>query len=343
MTNIALTNKFELHYLFSDDDKTHTMDAVVRNRCEHELLQIVGTIAKELNIQIKVETEAYDEGGLIEFYAFLCTAEGQAIIAMTNLTISTLALLLSRIPLKKYRLDKKEQELSIEEKKLSIEEKRLNIEAQKLNISLLEKELEEKGIKSTNINIDKIDYILNNNIKISKHKSNFYKTLNSYSKVKKISTAQIDNFKKPIESPQIVERKDFDRFIIESDNLEPFPDDNATIEIISPVLKKGKYKWKGIYNKLGTVIEFAMKDKEFKTNVIDEGIAFKNGTFIDCILKIERKIDDFGNIFNSNYSVLTVLKQHDEDVSFETPQGKKIRQQKEISKIQMRLFEDNID
>lgn len=327
MTNNTLTNKLELHYLFSIDDKTHTMDAVVRNKCEHELLQIVSTIAKELNVQIKVETEAYDEGGLIEFYTFLGTAEGQAIMALANLAVVTLGVLLSRIPLKKAKLDKIEQEL--------------NIEAQKLNIALLKQELENKKINSTNINIEKIEYILNNNIKVLKHKSNFYKILNNYPKVKKISTVKIDEFKKPLEDPQIVERKDFEKFILESDNLEPIPDDNATIEIISPVLKKGKFKWKGIYNKLGSAIEFSMKDKEFKDNVVEEGISFKNGTFIDCIMEIERKIDDLGNIFNSNYSVITVLKQHDENASFETPKGKKIRQQKDADRQQLRFFEND--
>lgn len=334
MTNDTLTNKLELHYWFSNDDKTHTMDAVVRNRCEHELLQIVSTISKELNVHIKVETEAYDEGGLVEFYTFLGTAEGQAIMALANLAISTLGVLLSRIPLKKAKLDKLEQELNIEEK-------RLNIEAQKLNIALLKQELEDKKINSTNINIEKVEYILNTNIKVLKHKSNFYKILNNYPKVKRISTVKTDEQKKSLEEPNFVERKDFEKFILESDNLEPLPDDNATIEIISPVLKKGKYKWKGIYNKLGSVIEFSMKDKEFKDNVVEEGIPFKNGTFIDCIMEIERKIDDLGNIFNSNYSVLTVLKQHDENASFETPKGKKIRQQKDANRQQLKLFNND--
>ena len=73
MENIP-PNHLELHYFFDDEDKTHTMDAHTRNKCEYELLQIVGTVSKELNIQIKVETEAHDEGGLIDFYNFIGTA-----------------------------------------------------------------------------------------------------------------------------------------------------------------------------------------------------------------------------------------------------------------------------
>lgn len=335
MTDDSLINKLELHYLFSDDDKTHSMDAVIRNRCEHELLQIVGAISKELDIQIKIETEAYDEGGLIEFYTFLGTAEGKAILALAPIVITILGIIISRIPLKKSRVDKQVQELSIEEKKL-------NIEAQKLKIQLLRRELEEKKIKNPNINIEKLEYIITNNIKIIKHKSNFYKTLYNYPKVKRLSTASLDINKKQIEEPRFIERKDFEKFILESDNLDPVTDENATIEIISPVLKKGEYKWRGIYDKVPYPIEFAM-NKEFKDKVIEDGIPFKSGTFIDCIIKIARKIDDLGNIFNSNYSVQTVLRQHDEEVSIETPQGKKIRQKKEAEYRQYKLFENTND
>ena len=332
MTDNTLTNKLELHYYFSNDDKTHSMDAVIRNKCEYELLQIISTISKELNVQIKTETEAYDEGGLKEFYTFIGTAEGQAIMTLANLAVAILGVLLSRIPLRKSKLDRQEQLLSIEEKKL-------NIEAQKLNIELLKKELEAKKIQTTNVNIEKIEYIITNNIKILKHKSNFYKTLYNYPKVKRLSTLKLDENKKPIEEPRFVERVDFDKFILESDNFEPITDDTATIEIISPVLKQGKYKWRGVYNKMAQPIEFSMNDKEFKEDILKDGISFKSGTFIDCVLEIARKIDDLGNVFNSNYSVLTVLRQHDEGISIETAQGKKYRQKKDVDNSQMKLFE----
>jgi hypothetical protein len=336
MTEETLINRLELHYYFSDGDNTHSMDAVIRNKCEYELLQIVSAISKELNVQIKIETEAYEEGGLKEFYTFIGTAEGQTIINIANFCITTLGFLMSRIPLKKSKLDKEEQQLSIEEKKL-------NIEAQKINIELLKKELESKNIQTTNINVEKIEYIITNNIKILKHKSNFYKALHSYPKVKRLSTVKLDENKKQIEEPKFIERSDFEKFILESDNLEPITDDNATIEIISPVLKKGKYKWRGIYDKLAQPIEFSMTDKEFKEDILKDGISFKSGTFIDCILKIARKIDDLENVFNSNYSVLTVIRQHDEGISIETVKGKKLRQKKEADNSQMKLFDKNND
>lgn len=323
MTNNPLNNRFELHYFFSDEDKTHSMDAFTRNKCEHELLQIVSEITRELDTNVKVETEAYEEGGLTEIWTFLGSDNGQLTIILSLLTLA-----LSRIPLRKTKLEKEDLKLSIEERKL--------------NIELMKQELKNKGLPENKIDIEKLVLIISNNYKIIKHKSNFYKQLYKYPKVKKLSATKFNENKEKLDEPSFVERKDFDKFILESDSIDTIPDENATIEIISPVLKKGKYKWRGIYDKLGSVIEFSMKDKEFKENVIEDGIPFKNGTFIDCVLEIERKIDDLGNIFNSNFSVLTVLKQHDEVTSFETPQGKRYKKQKEAEKNQLRLFgEDN--
>lgn len=323
------TNKLELHYFFGEDDGSHTMDAIVRNRCEHELLQIVGTLSKELGFQIKTETEAFDEGGLSEFYTFIGSSEGQVVIGLSSLTVTILGIIISRIPLRRSKLDIKEQ-------KLSVKEKNLNIKAHKLNIKLLKNELETKKIKLPDINIEKIEFVITSNIKIIKHTSNFYKSLYNYPKVRLLSTVRIDENKKPIEKPQFVKREEFESFFLDNDNLEPITDEEAVIEIISPVLKKGNYKWRGIYNQNPQPIEFSM-NKEFKDKVIEDGIPFKNGTFIDCIMKIDQKIDDMGNIFNSNYSVQMVLRQHNDGVSIETKQGKIYREKKEADKNQVKL------
>lgn len=325
MIEKEIKNKLELHYYFEDDDN-HSMDAVIRNKCENEILQILTSVSKELNINIKTETEAYQEGGLKELWVFLGSVDGQQLINVSNFLVAVLALILSRVPTKKSKLDKLEQQLTIEEKEL--------------NIELLRAELAEKNIAQEKINLDRLDYVLNKNIKVIKHKSNFYKLLTKYPKVKKLSTAKLDTENRPVEKPAIVERSDFSNFILESEDLDPLTDENATIEIISPVLKKGKFKWKGFYNADSTPIEFSMKDKLFKNRVIEEGVSFKNGTFIDCVLEISRKIDDMGNIYFSNYSVLTVLKRHYDGITVETKQGKDYRRKKEAEKSQLSLFDD---
>lgn len=319
MTEKTIANKLELHYYFDDSDDSHTMNAFVRNRCEYELLQIYSELQNELEIDVRVETEAFEEGGLIELWTFLSDNAIQITLLLT-----ALSQVLSRIPLRKSKLEKKDLELGIEEKRL--------------NIKALKRELKEKDIQQ--ITVQNLNLIIDTNPKILKHLSNYYKQLYNYPKVKKISTTKLAENRTKIEESKFVQRTDFDKFVIESDELEAEIDENATIEIISPVLKKGKYKWKGIYDKIGEKVDFYMKDKAFKQSVIAEGIEFKNGTFIDCILEKSRKINEIGEIYTSAYSVLTVLKKHYENVVIETPQGKQYRKEKEAEKQQYKLFDN---
>ena len=80
-----------------------------------------------------------------------------------------------------------------------------------------------------------------------------------------------------------VKREQFDYYILRSDELPSVKDNKATIEIISPVLKDARYRWKGIYNKGGETIDFYMCDEDFKKDMFDEKIAFKSGMCIDCV------------------------------------------------------------
>ena len=320
MKEQTLANKLELHYYFEESDDSHTMNAFVRNRCEFELLQIYTELQKELELDVKIETEAYEEGGLTELWSFLADNAIQITLLLT-----ALSQVLSRVPLRKSKLEKKDLKLSIEERKL--------------NIKALKRELKEK--EPEQITIQNLNLIIDSNPKILKHLSNYFKQLYNYPKVKKISTTILSNNNTKIEEPKFISRTDFDKFIIESDELGSEIDENATIEIISPVLKKGKYKWKGVYNKIGEAVDFYMKDKIFKQSVIAEGIEFKNGTFIECVLEKSIKMNEVGEIYTSAYSVLTVLKKHYENIVEETPQGKKYRQEKEADKQQLKLFKDD--
>lgn len=320
MKEQTLANRLELHYYFDDGDDSHTMNAFVRNRCEFELLQIYTELQKELELDVKIETEAFEEGGLTELWTFLADNAIQI-----TLLLNALSQVISRVPLRKSKLEKKDLELSIEERKL--------------NIKALKRELKEKVPEQ--IIIQNLNLIIDSNPKILKHLSNYFKQLYNYPKVKRISTTILSSNKTKVEEPRFISRTDFDKFIIESDELESEIDENATIEIISPVLKKGKYKWKGIYGKIGEAVDFYMKDRIFKQSVIAEGIEFKNGTFIDCILEKSRKINEIGEIYTSAYSVLTVLKKHYENIVEETPQGKKYRKEKEADKQQLKLFRND--
>lgn len=308
--------KFELHYFFYD--KSHSMDAIVRNKCEYELLGIFREVADRLDIKIDLESEALVEGGLKEVWNFIGKNSPQLTLVLFAAT-----LILSRVPATNERLEQlKETELN-----LSIEEKKLNIEKLKKEIENTEK-----------IDIDKLSEIVNDYLKIRKHKSNFYSHLMSYSKVSQISTKGLDENYEEIIPEKIVERKDFYKFILQTDELPAEIDEEAIIEIISPVLKSGNYKWKGLYD--NEPISFYMKDKDFKTSIIRDGIKFKNGTIIECVIEKSRKIDNIGEIIISGYSVKTVMKKSDDSESFSTPQGEKYKRIKKEKQRQYKLFED---
>ena len=101
-------------------------------------------------------------------------------------------------------------------------------------------------------------------------------------------------------------------------------------------LKKGKYKWVGIYN--GTPISFNMKSNEFRTLVQTGKVEFKNGSSINCQLEIRKRIDNEGIEKTVGYDVIRVNHYFDNEKPMETPEGKRYRQQKEANERQTKLW-----
>jgi hypothetical protein len=151
---------------------------------------------------------------------------------------------------------------------------------------------------------------LSENKKITIRRSNFFSTLQKYGKADKI-TFSIEDHKKSVLKKIDIPRKDFDEFIMVSDDLESLIDENAVIEIISPILKKGNYKWRGIYK--NKVLFFNMKSNEFKTLVQTGKIEFKNGSSINCVLQIKRKINNIGEEVITGYDILQVNENPEND------------------------------
>lgn len=160
------------------------------------------------------------------------------------------------------------------------------------------------------------------NHKLDRNISNFYKKAEKYEKIKKIGY-QINN-----SNELIIEREQFKSFIIE-ENKDVEIIEEAEIEIISPVLKEGKYKWKGIYN--GEKIDFSMGDSGFKNAVIGQEYNFINGTTINCQLEISKTFDDYGEETKTLYRVKKVYGIKTNDISKITKFGQKRRKQKEES------------
>ncbi len=311
-------NKLELHYYF--DDLSHSMDAFTRNKCEAEILSILSEAADILKIPVTINSEVYQEGGLKEFWKLLGQNNTQITILLVVVTI-----VLSRIPIVDQEADALEKEL----KRLSIEEKKLNIEKLKRELGKDISEVNTKTVVKAAKHVDK-------NLKVVKRKSNFYAHLACYPKVTKIGFAPVKNNWEHFSDERLVERADFNKFILSTNKLESETDDSAEIEIISPVLKEGRYRWKGIYQ--DSIITFEMNDCEFKEQVLMEQISFKHGSKICCELRVSRELNEVGDVKITGYTVITVIELIENGVPVPTNQGKRFKQAKKFENSQGDLF-----
>lgn len=83
-----------------------------------------------------------------------------------------------------------------------------------------------------------------------------------------------------------------------------------------------------LYKKDGKTYDFKMLDKEFKKKV-REGLSFQIGTTLECSIEIRRKLDDDGDIVNSQYCIKEVFNiSVNSDYKVEMPSGVKRRYKK---------------
>ena len=206
-------------------------------------------------------------------------------------------------------LDKKIKEATLQNLELDNQQKTLEIEEQ------IEKKLNDKLVQ--------------------KYISNFYKKIDAYEKVEKIGYRNLEND----EDEYIVERKDFKNFILHDDTTMS-EDDDAMIEIISPVLKEGKYNWRGRYK--NEKIDFSMADSKFKQEVIEGKHKFSNGSLINCHLEIKVTFDEFGDEKSRTYRVLQVFGTQELEIGELKLReaGKKRNQQKWLDEHQKSLFDE---
>lgn len=173
-------------------------------------------------------------------------------------------------------------------------------------------------------------------LKVIKRKSNFYSHLERYPKVTKIGVSALNDNFHPISDELVVPRADFSKFVLSTNKLRSEEDENVAIEIVSFVLKEGRFKWKGVYNE--KIISFEMQDSVFRDAVLLENISFRHDTKIVCVLVIHRELDEVGEIKITDYAVTTVIEKIDGDHAVETIQGKKYRHAKKLAESQGDLF-----
>ena len=120
---MELASKFELHYYLSD--ASHSMNALVKNKCETEFLAVTSEVAEILGIHLELDCEALKEGGVREIWKALGDNNPQITLLM-----AALALIWSVIP----QTDNELSDLQKEDLRLSIEERKLEIDKLKQEI-----------------------------------------------------------------------------------------------------------------------------------------------------------------------------------------------------------------
>lgn len=308
MNNMVKELQFEnicIHYWFNDD--SHTMNAYVQNKCESEFLKIAKEISDFLGVEIEILTKPLENGGIKRVFKII-EKKGKEYPLISTLIIGIMANVIS-------------DHISDIWKNNDLEE------LQKENLIKQNRNLDEEYKIYTKILIEK------NSIK--KKVSNFYETLNGESKIQKVSYQIYDNENDDESNEIFINKSEFSKFILPSNDLEPIELEDQTIEIISPDLKGGKYKWKGIYNK--EIISFSMKSKEFNRLIKQGRVEFKNGSSIKCDIDIERFLDEEGQEKIKSLNVIRVIEFFESDRPFETQEGKKKREQREVEKQQLKF------
>ena len=302
---------------FCTEDGSHTMDAEALNRCIYEYLGIIQEITSKYHVQVKVEAEALEEGGIRQWLKINFPTKDE----FKKELILALLVAIAAYPITEpfsVVVEKCVEKILIPAKIRHLEEEKTKAELE-YQIAWYKNETR-KLSDSINANV------------VVKKKSNFYNSAKLCSKINTIEFVSTDEKKNEYDRA-LVSHEQFDKFILVSDELEPKEVEDAVIEIVSPVLKKGKYKWTGVYN--GEVIQFSLKSNEFKTLVQTGNIAFKNGTSIKCDLLIKRKLDSEGNEKITGYEVLSVDATFENDHPIETPEGRRKRKKKEEDERQL--------
>lgn len=286
MESIEKSDRLQFHYYFTDD--SHSINSIVRNECEKEIIFIFKEISETLGLQLDLESLPTEEGGFKEIWKFL----GKSPVQIT-LIVSVATIIISRFPVENKELTK----LQIENLKLDNEIKRRELEKLDLENLQEDKELDQQIVK------DSVEFV-NKNYKISWRKSNLYQRLNDY---QKIESVEVQRYKDdaPVGDARKIKRNEFAKFILRTDELPKLEHENVKIDVISPAIKRGNFKWKGFYN--NEIINFTMNDSTFRDQVLNGEVHFSNRFSIEAEMIQDRKINKDGDVAVTNSVVNKVI------------------------------------
>lgn len=275
---------FEVHYHLKNESE-HSIDAYILNECERELLRAARQLGAFYGVFPEIESLALSEGGVRSRWR-LSKAKREN-IALFCLLLTTL--MSSLTPIRDLLRDDTLTELQKRDLELSIKEREKRLKKQEL---LPEPTEDDKPADSNT-----------EEAKIKLHRSNYYKALSRVQNVTRVGFSTL-GASRTASNEKIVERRDFPGFTIADTGLPSIFDSNAEIEIVAPVLKGRKIKWRGIYN--GQLIGFSVIDKAYLASVSSTKIAFTAGTKINCTLELNRKLDENGNEVVTQFRVVRV-------------------------------------
>lgn len=290
------SGEFKVHYHLNGG--AHRMDALVRNQAEGELLALLKEVGAVLGLPVHVETEAYGEGGLVEYLNLIFQNKEQIGFVMAVLG----PLLASPFYLDKYKQSKQQtqlNELNLKKFKLEIEEKEYAA-AEREGKKAKEDKNKELPLEAMPTAAEVAQALLTRK-KIARRRSNYYVIL--------LIDAQIDavgfvpsHRKDAIE--HVVKRGNFADFVIATSDLEPLVYERIPLEVVSPVLRPGSIKWRGLFDK--KVVSFELQDQAFRSEVVTQNVQFQNGTTLICDFEVHQREDDTGEIEVAGYVVTKV-------------------------------------
>lgn len=286
--------QFKVHYHLRDG--MHQMDALTRNKAEAETLALLLEVGSIVGVQLQLETRAYGEGGLQEFWQLIGQNKEQ-IALISSLVTALLAAPFYRSKLTQSKQQTELNTLNIKKLKLEIKERERAAEAAESKASSpknLALELEDAPAV--------LEYAraLLSSQKVARRRSNFYRQLISDSKVEAIGFAPSHS---PVEE-LLVKRERFNDYVIDRLDLDPLNYRDVPIEVVSPVLRPQALKWRGIFSK--RVISFELEDRQFRADVDAKRIQFQNGTILICDLLALQKEDEVGEVEISGFVVTKV-------------------------------------
>ena len=290
------SGEFKVHYHLNGG--MHRMDAVVRNRAEGELLALLKEVGAALDLPLHIETHAYGEGGLIEYLNLMFQGKEQITIAIAILT----PLLGAPFYFDKFKQSKQQtalNELNLKKLKLEIIEKE-DATAERAGKKAKDAKNEVLALESP-LTVHEMAQALLTRKKIARRRSNYYKILLTDSKIDAVGFA-------PSHSNDFIEvqvpRGDFSAFVIAQSDIEPLVYERIPLEIVSPVLRSGLIKWRGIFEK--KIVSFELQDQTFRSEVASQNVQFQNGTTLICDFEVHQREDDTGEVEIAGYVVTKV-------------------------------------